>query len=99
MQFIHQIVPDIFPKTLLLSPKIKKEVENFINHDKFYSLYVHDVKMACKKLKFIKEIRHWSTLKSYLRLKGQHFFTKRILKHPSLIRLFFKYFHGIKHAD
>jgi len=94
MRFINQAVPDIFPEFLLSNKKLYRDLENFVNYDKFYSLYVHDVKFACKKLRFIKAIRHWSTFKNYLRLEGQHFFTKRIIKHPLLIRLFFKYFSG-----
>ena len=90
MRFINQIVPGIFPKAFAMNKKISRKIENFINHDKFYSLYVHDVKFACKKLKIGKAVCHWKDFKNYLRLEGQHFFTKRILKHPMLIRWFFK---------
>ena len=94
MRFINQVVPDLFPKSLLSDKKLRQDLENFIDHDKFYSLYVHDVKFACKKLKLFQAIRHWSTFKNYIRSEGQHFFTKRILKHPLLIRLFLKCFYG-----
>ena len=99
MQFVNQVLPDIIPNKILLNSRLNNEVEKLINHDKFYALYVHDVKYACKKLKLKKAIRHWTTFKEYLRLEGQHFFTKRILKHPFLIRYFFKYFGKSKNAN
>lgn len=94
MRFVNHVVPGLFPKKLFLNEKICKSLKSFIDHDKFYALYVHDVKFACKKLKLFRSMRSWSTFKNYLKLEGQHFFTKRILKHPLLIRLFLKYFNG-----
>lgn len=91
MQFVNKIVPDIFAHNLISEEQFYKALENFINYEKFYSLYVHDVKMACKKLKLAKSIRNLQDFKTYIAFKGQHFFTKRILKHPTLINLFLKY--------
>ena len=64
MRFINQIAPDIFPKALAMNKKFSRKIENFINHDKFYSLYVHDVKFACKKLKIGKALCHWKDFKN-----------------------------------
>ena len=91
VRFIDQIVPNLFPKKLVENQRLYKKLEDFVAHEKFYTLYVHEVKLACKKLKLSKAILHWATFKNYIKVEGQHFFTKRILKHPSLIRLFLKY--------
>ena len=99
IQFINQVLPNIMPDKILLNSRLYDEVKNLITHDKFYAFYVHDVKYACKKLKLKKAIRHWATFKEYLRLEGQHFFTKRIIKYPFLIHCFFKYFGKSKNAD
>ncbi len=99
MRFINQAVPDIFPDSLLSDKELGPALRDFVDHDKFYSLYVHDVKYACKKLKLLREIWRWTTFKHYIKVEGQHFFTKRILKHQFLIRCFLKYFCRIKNAD
>lgn len=90
IRFIDQLVPGIFPDTLLGNKKLSQKLNTFVEHEKFYTLYVHQVKYACKKLKLFKSMRHFVTFKKYLKCKGQHFFTKRILKHPFLIHLFLK---------
>ena len=92
IRFINQIVPNIFPESFLTNKTLCRDLEDFINHDIFYSLYVHDVKYACKGLKFWKSLRNLNDFKRYVRLKGQHFLTKRIAKSRWLIRLFLRVF-------
>jgi len=92
IRFINQVLPDIFPKSLLNHKVLRRRSIDQINRDKFYILWVHEVKHACKRLKFTKCLQNWSDLKHYLKMEGQHFLTKRIVKHPSLIRLFFRVF-------
>ena len=90
--FVHQILPDIFPTNLINHKILKRKLADLINRDKFYVLWVHDVKYACKKLRLLKCLGNWSDLKHYIKIEGQHFFTKRIVKHPLLVRLFLKIF-------
>jgi len=92
IRFINQIVPNIFPESFLTNRILCRDLENFINRDLFYSLYVHDVKYACKGLKFVKSLSNWTDFKVYIKLKGQHFFTKRIIKSHRFIRLFLRIF-------
>lgn len=88
LKFIYQVLPDIFPTDLMNNAILKRRLEDLITRDKFYVLWVHDVKYACKKLRLCKSLSNWADLKYYIRMKGQHFFTKRIIKSLFFIRLF-----------
>lgn len=83
-KFIGKIVPDFVPNLLKEDKKFKKTIKSYCNKDIFYCLYVEPVKFVCKGLHLKNEIKDWGRLKYYCKVKGQHFFTKRIAKSPVL---------------
>lgn len=89
-KFINKIIPDFIPQPFFENKKIISNVCNAIYMDKFYTLYVHDVKLACKKLKIKEALKNKDSLKTYVKFKTQHFFTKRIVKSPLLSKLFLR---------
>ena len=91
--FVNKVVPAILSETLIEDEKFKKNIVKWYNHDVFYTFYVDDVKRECKKLRLKNAFKSWKDFKHYFRIEGQHFFTKRIIKHPILVALFLKICH------
>ena len=88
--FANKIMPGLVPEWLVNDSALKKHVINWYNRDLFNALYVFDVKMECKKLKFKNAFKSWADFKHYFRIEGQHWFTKRIAKSQTLMNLFLK---------
>lgn len=92
-KFLDKIKQGFVPNLLNQDKKMEKAIAAYCNKDIFYCLYVVPVKYVCKGLHFKDAVKSWESLKYYLRVKGQHFFTKRIAKSQILTDLFIKIVH------
>lgn len=89
---LNSIVQGVLPISVFDDKKIEKKIKRKIDRELFCILYVKEYKEKCKKLKIKNAVKSFDNLKTYIKYKVPHFFTKRIVRHHLYINLFFKLF-------
>lgn len=91
VKFLNKLVPGLIDEKIFEDNEFELKLRKTLLCDVFFARYVFDVKYACKGLKLLPSLKTFSGFKAYLKNKGQHFITKRMVKSDALVGLFYKW--------
>ena len=89
VEFANRLVPGILPEFLAKNKTSLNYVQQCFDHDRYYSIYVHEVRAKSAKTK-LHDVHSVRDFLRYLNIKAKKQVRWFVLQHPALIKIWLK---------